>query len=124
VSVATIMVVDDSGFARRVHRRILESGGHSVVEASTGLGALETFALERPSCVVLDLSMEDLSGVAVLRKLREIEPGVGVIVVSADVQRSTEQMVMEGGASRFLGKPVADDGLLRAVTEVLEERSV
>ena len=116
----TIMVVDDSTFARRVHRRILESAGHRVVEASTGLGALETYALERPHLVLLDLSMEDLGGVEVLRKLREIEPTVCVVVISADVQRSTEQMVREGGAIQFLGKPVSEDGLLRTVSSVLE----
>jgi CheY-like chemotaxis protein len=114
------MVVDDSTFARRVHRRILESAGHRVVEASTGLGALETYALERPHLVLLDLSMEDLGGVEVLRKLREIEPTVCVVVISADVQRSTEQMVREGGAIQFLGKPVSEDGLLRTVSSVLE----
>ena len=116
----TIMVVDDSTFARRVHRRILESAGHRVVEASTGLGALETYALERPHLVLLDLSMEDLGGVEVLRKLREIEPTVCVVVISADVQRSTEQMVREGGAVQFLGKPVSEDGLLRTVSSALE----
>ena len=116
----TIMVVDDSTFARRVHRRILESAGHRVVEASTGLGALETFALERPHLVLLDLSMEDLGGVEVLRKLREIEPTVCVVVISADVQRSTEQMVRDGGAIQFLGKPVSEDGLLRTVSSALE----
>jgi len=118
--VTTIMVVDDSTFARRVHRRILESAGHRVVEASTGLGALETYALERPHLVLLDLSMEDLGGVEVLRKLREIEPTVCVVVISADVQRSTEQMVREGGAVQFLGKPVSEDGLLRTVSSALE----
>jgi two-component system chemotaxis response regulator CheY len=118
--VTTIMVVDDSTFARRVHRRILESAGHRVVEASTGLGALETYALERPHLVLLDLSMEDLGGVEVLRKLREIEPTVCVVVISADVQRSTEQMVRDGGAIQFLGKPVSEDGLLRTVSSALE----
>lgn len=117
----TILVVDDSAFARRVHRRVLESAGYLVIEAATGMGALETFSLERPDLVLLDLSMEDLGGVDVLRKLREIAPQVRVIVASADIQRSTEQLVMENGASRFLGKPVADDVLLGAVRLVVAE---
>jgi two-component system chemotaxis response regulator CheY len=119
--VKTILVVDDSAFARRVHRRVLESAGYNVIEAATGMGALESFALERPDLVLLDLSMEDLGGVDVLRKLREIAPDVRVIVASADIQRSTEQLVMESGAARFLGKPVADDVLLGAVRVAVEE---
>lgn len=112
---AKIMIVDDSNYARRVHRGILESAGHSVVEASTGMGALETYSLERPSIVVLDLSMEDMGGVAVLRRLRELDVSAAVIVVSADVQRSTEQSVMDAGAKRFLGKPVDAERLVDEV---------
>ncbi len=118
---STIMVVDDSGFARRVHRRILESAGHHVIEASTGMGALETFAIERPTLVLLDLSMEDLGGLDVLRRMREMRADARVVVISADVQRSTEQLVMEGGALCFLGKPVAEETLLRTVADALED---
>ena len=114
------MVVDDSAFARRVHRRILESAGYRVVEAASGMAALELFALERPELVLLDLSMEDLGGIEVLRELRAMDPAARVVVVSADVQRSTEQLVMEGGALRFLGKPVAEASLLRTVSDALE----
>ena len=114
------MVVDDSNFARRVHRRILESAGHTVVEASTGMGALETYAMERPQLVLLDLSMEDLGGIEVLRKLREMEPTACVVVISADIQRTTEQMVREGGAAQFLAKPVTGDTLLQTVSLALE----
>lgn len=118
---ATILVVDDSGYARRVHRRILESGGHTVHEASTGLEALERYFLLKPDVVLLDLSMEDMSGLDVLRKLREMDAAVRVIVVSADIQRTTERMVSEGGASRFLGKPVATDDLLTTISVLLQE---
>jgi two-component system chemotaxis response regulator CheY len=118
---ATILVVDDSGYARRVHRRILESGDHTVHEASTGLEALERYFLLKPDVVLLDLSMEDMSGLEVLRKLREMDAAVRVIVVSADIQRTTERMVSEGGASRFLGKPVATEDLLTTISVLLQE---
>src|SRR6185437_6116682 len=42
LEMAKIMVVDDSGYARRVHRGILERAGHSVIEASSGTGAIES----------------------------------------------------------------------------------
>jgi two-component system chemotaxis response regulator CheY len=116
---AKVMIVDDSGYARRVHRGILESAGHSVVEASTGMGAIETFYLERPSLVLLDLSMEDMGGVEVLKRLREIDATTNVIVISADVQRTTEQTVMDAGARRFLGKPADSNRILSEVESLL-----
>ena len=52
-------------------------------------------------------------------RLRELDAGARVIVVSADVQRSTAKLVAESGALRFLGKPVSSEGLLEAVREAL-----
>src|SRR5688572_31896242 len=112
---AKILIVDDSAYARRVHRKILESGGHDVVEAASGLGALEAFGLERPDLVLLDLSMEDLGGLQVLEQIRTMEPNAAVLVVSADVQRSTTDRVRAAGASGFVGKPVVADTLLASV---------
>jgi two-component system chemotaxis response regulator CheY len=117
---ATLMVVDDSGYTRRTHRRILESAGHTVVEASTGMEAIEAYFVHRPDLVLLDLSMEDMGGLDVLRRLRELEAGARVVVVSADVQRSTLRLVSEAGALRFLGKPVSAEDLLSTVSALLE----
>ncbi len=116
---ASIMIADDSAFTRRAHRRILESDGHVVHEAASGMAALECFAMHRPELVLLDLTMEDMSGLDVLAQLREMDAEARVVVVSADVQRSTGQIVAEAGALRFLGKPVSAESLLGTVREVL-----
>lgn len=120
---ATVMVVDDSGYARRTHRRILESGGYAVVEAGSGMEAIERYFLNRPDLVLLDLSMEDLGGLDVLAKLREMDSSARVVIVSADVQRSTERLASEGGALAFVGKPVTPEQLLATVGDLLQEVS-
>jgi len=114
---AKVMIVDDSAYARRVHGAMLTRAGHTVVEASTGSGAIELFCQEHPDLVLLDLSMEDIGGIEVLRTLRQIEPDARVIVVSADVQRSTETSVIEAGAVRFLAKPANEAKLLQVIDE-------
>ena len=118
---ATIMIVDDSNFTRRTHRRIVESDGHVVHEATSGMAAIESFFVHRPDLVLLDLTMEDMSGFDVLEKLRALNAGARVIVISADVQRSTAKLVAEAGALRFLGKPVSPEALLEAIREALAE---
>jgi two-component system chemotaxis response regulator CheY len=117
---AKILIVDDSAYARRVHRAILERAGHEVIEVSTGTGAIESCMLEQPDVVILDLSMEDIGGLQVLQTVRAMNVNAQVIVVSADVQRSTEQAVMEAGAARFVGKPAQTDVLLSAISQALE----
>lgn len=120
---ATILVVDDSGYARRLLRQTLEPHGHSVIEAGTGMAGLEAYAVHAPDLVLLDLTMEDLGGEEVLTRLREIDPAARVIVVSADIQRSTSKRVAAAGAFRFLGKPADPEELMEAVSAALGEVS-
>ncbi|HEX2204479.1 MAG TPA: response regulator [Longimicrobium sp.] len=116
-----ILVVDDSGYARRLLRQTLELRGHAVIEAGSGLAGLEAYAVHAPDLVLLDLTMEDLGGVEVLTRLKEIDPRIRVIVVSADIQRSTAKEVAAAGAFRFLGKPADPEELLEAVDAALSE---
>ena len=118
-----LLLVDDSGLARRSMRAMLESDGYEVVEAEDGIGALERYFLEKPDVVLLDLVMKGMYGLDVLTKLRELDSSACVIVVSADVQNSSQQLVEAAGASGFLNKPVNRQELLDLVQTTLEGRS-
>ena len=115
-----ILVVDDSGLARRGTRRVLEGAGYSVSEAEDGMVALERFFVDKPDLVVLDLVMKGMYGLEVLSKLRELDPHARVIVLSADIQTSSRQLVNDAGAAAFLNKPVTSEDLLAAVNAALE----
>jgi len=117
-----LLLVDDSGLARRSMRAMLEANGYDVVEAEDGIGALERYFLEKPDVVLLDLVMKGMYGLDVLTKLRELDASACVIVVSADVQSSSQRMVEEAGASGFLNKPVDRQQLLDVVHTALEGR--
>lgn len=121
---ARVLVVDDSALARRSSRRILENAGYEVIEADDGMAALEQYFVHKPGVVILDLVMKGMYGLDVLAKLREMDPGARVIVVSADVQRSSREMVHSGGGVGFLTKPVEADRLLSAVHSALEEKGL
>src|SRR5262245_33809496 len=86
---ARILVVDDSGFARRTLKQMLEGAGHTVDEAKDGPEALERYFLDKPDLVMLDMVMEGMNGLEVLAKLRELDPEAKVIIATADVQTST-----------------------------------
>lgn len=120
---ASILVVDDSGYARRLLRTMLEANGHTVAEAASGMAALESYFVQRPDVVLLDLTMEDMSGLDVLRRLREVDGDARVIVISADVQRTTADLVAGAGAFTFLGKPAHRDQVLGAIRGALGEEA-
>jgi two-component system chemotaxis response regulator CheY len=114
-----ILVVDDSALARRRARSILEDAGYEVLEAEDGISALERYFITRPDVVLLDLVMKGMYGLDVLSKLREMDADARVIVVTADVQTSSQEMVAEAGASGFLIKPVDADQVLAVVRSTL-----
>lgn len=115
----TILIVDDSALARRNSRQILESEGYSILEAHDGLSALEKYFLEKPDVVILDLVMKGMYGLDVLQKLREMDPGVRVVVVSADVQSSSHDLVEQAGGKAFVNKPFDRNELIAAVETAL-----
>ena len=116
-----VLVVDDSGLARRRVRGILETAGYEVLEAEDGMAAIESYFVSKPDIVLLDLVMKGMYGLEVLQRLRELDPDARVIVVSADVQTSTHELVAQGGAAGFLVKPVDPNEVLALVRTTLGE---
>lgn len=116
---AKILIVDDSGLARRLIRKILEELGHEVEEAADGAEALERYLLNHHDAVVLDLLMHGMYGVDVLQKLKQLNPDLPVIIATADIQKTTREQVKESGAAAMINKPVTKEQLAEVLGIVL-----
>jgi two-component system, chemotaxis family, chemotaxis protein CheY len=116
---AKVLIVDDSALTRRSLRQILEPAGCEVVEAENGLDALERYFLEKPDVVLLDLVMRGMYGLDVLQKLRELDPRARIVVVSADIQTSSQDLAGEAGAAAFINKPFDKSDILSALDTAL-----
>lgn len=114
-----ILIVDDSGFARRTLRQLLEAVGNSIEEASNGNDALERYFLKKPDMVLLDMVMEGMNGMEVLARLKELDPNARVVIATADVQSSTRTEAQAAGAIGFINKPFEREQVLTAVSNVL-----
>ena len=79
------------------------------------MSALESYFVAKPDLVLLDLVMKGMYGLDVLTKLREMDPQARIIVVSADVQTSSHEMVAEAGAAAFMVKPFDADEMVATV---------
>jgi two-component system chemotaxis response regulator CheY len=115
-----VLLVDDSSLARRSTRRILEKAGYEVVEAEDGMAAIERYFVEKPDVVMLDLVMKGMYGLEVLNKLREMDPDARVVVLSADIQTSSRDLVQAAGAAGFLSKPADARQMLDMVARAAE----
>jgi response regulator of citrate/malate metabolism len=108
------LVVDDDVMTASIHRSYVERvpGFEVVGEAHTGKGALELTQSLRPHLLLLDIYLPDLSGLEVLRRLREPgQPHVDVIAVTAAKDVTTLRTAIHGGVIHYLVKPFFFDTL-------------
>ena len=102
-----ILVVDDDADIRRAFRRNLERDDLRVVEAATGEETLQVLARERPDLVFLDIRLGAENGLHALRKLRELDPKLLVIMMTAYGTTQTAIEAMKLGAYDYVLKPFA-----------------
>ena len=114
-----VLIVDDSALSRRTLRQILEPAGYDVAEAEDGLTALERYFLDKPDVVLLDLVMKGMYGLDVLTTLRELDQDAKVVIVSADIQTSSQELVEQAGGKAFVNKPFDKTEILRALATVM-----
>lgn len=114
-----ILIIEDSAFTRRRIAETLSADGNEVLEAANGCEGLEKAEKLKPDCIVLDLLMPEMNGLEVLNALKDRGITIPVIVLSADVQDTTQAECMELGAAVFVEKPLKGDELLDAVHGIL-----
>lgn len=116
---AAILVVDDSMFLRKRVRQALQPAGYTLVEAENGQGALDALDRQEFACVVTDLLMPGLDGFALLAQIQGRNLTVPVVVLSADIQKSTRERCLALGARAVVQKPVNPDELRSVLAGLL-----
>jgi len=118
----TILVVDDEESIRFLARDILEGEGYRVLLAEDGARALEVYREHQGEIglVVLDLIMPKLGGGEVFLKMKEMDPGVHVLVSSGYSQEGKAQEILSGGALGFVQKPFHVRDLISQVRQGLD----
>jgi PAS domain S-box-containing protein len=115
-----VLLVDDEAIVRNQLRRSLELRGYSVVEAADGLAALAVLLPASPvgddvDVVILDMTMPDLDGAEVLRRLRAAGSRVPVVVSSGYLDVAVERRLPRGAFQGFLAKPYGATELVSAI---------
>jgi type II secretory ATPase GspE/PulE/Tfp pilus assembly ATPase PilB-like protein/CheY-like chemotaxis protein len=120
----TVLLVDDEDTLRRVMRDLLVRDGYEVVEARTGVEALDQTDRHAPDVIVLDLNLPGMDGYSVLSELRSRNAtrDIPVIVLTAKGDEDNEVRVFELGADDFLTKPFRAKALSKRLEVVLERK--
>lgn len=116
---ARILVVDDQPLLAQTCAEILAEAGHSVHTACDGRAALDRMAVEPFDLLLADMKMPGMDGVAVLRRARELYPGLAAVMITSYGSMENAIDALRAGAQDLLLKPFHPDDLLRSVHEAL-----
>lgn len=119
-----ILLIDDEPDILRVLGISLKADGYDVIPAPNGAAGLEAFAREKPPIVITDIKMPGMDGIEVLEKIKELDPGTEVIIITGhgDIDNAIESL--KYGASDFINKPVRDEALSIALARAKEKLEI
>jgi two-component system cell cycle sensor histidine kinase/response regulator CckA len=114
--------VEDESTLREYLKVLLEDKGYTVLLASDGSEGAELFSKhqEQIALVISDLGMPKLDGLGLLRKMKEMQPTVKVIMTSGLVDSDQQSEILAAGAREFLPKPYSGKEMLFRVREILD----
>lgn len=121
----TVLVVDDNDVNRLFMQHLLRKNGHTAISAANGREALNAVAAHPVDCILMDIQLPDMDGVAVTRAIRQgtcgsaNPPEVPILALTACVMPSDRQRCLEAGMNAHVAKPVRGPDLFAAIAQVL-----
>lgn len=105
-----VLIVDDAAFLRMQLRGIFEKCGAEVVgEAGSGEECLQQYERLKPDLVTMDITMPEMDGITVLKRLKEKHPDAKVVMCSAMSHQDKFIASIQAGAFDFIVKPFKSD---------------
>ena len=120
----SILVVEDADTLREVLALVLESEGFRVVSSASAEEAWEVLQRDSFSCIVADFNLPEMNGIDLLVKVREINPVVPFMMMTAFGSVEIVAEAMKKGANEFISKPFEPERICSAVREVIDHRRI
>jgi DNA-binding NtrC family response regulator len=123
MSKTSILIVDDELVLRESLAAWLERDGHQVETAASGEEGLERLMKKRFDIMLVDIKMEGMSGLEVLRKVKDSDPDVAVVMITAFGSISTAIEAMKDGAQDYLLKPFDPNELGLLIEKIVSQQA-
>ena len=118
----SVILVDDESEVRDAYRQMLELEGFEVAASPDAEGALAHVSQQWPGVLVSDIRMPRMDGLELFDKVREIDPELPVILVTAHGEISMAVSAMREGVYDFIEKPADPEALIKTVRKALDKR--
>lgn len=118
--VAKILVVDDKYFARVKLISVFDKNVHEVIEAESGMVAVQLYKEAKPDIVFCDLIMPEMDGIATLRQIKDHDPDAIVIIVTSLGVQSVLMEAISSGAKEVILKPFEEAKVLDTLNQFIK----
>lgn len=118
---ARILIVDDDAASQKLYRTFLQSEGHEVETAGSGLEGVESTEKIAFDAVVMDLNMPGLDGWMAMSLIRARRPNLPILILTGDHGQDLEERARVAGAAAFLIKPCTPKNLNRAIASAIDK---
>lgn len=121
---ARILIVDDEQSYRQLLTLVFQEQGNDIRTAMNGRQALELLAKDPADIIISDVKMPDMDGIEMLRAVRETQPDLGVVLMTAFASVETAREAFKLGADDFIQKPFDVEELKLIVRKTLEKQAL
>ena len=118
----SILIIDDDPDFRNMFSGILKANGYAPIDTATGKSALDIVRTEVLSAALIDLKLEDMSGLEVLREFKENSPGTACILITGYASQESAIEAVNMGAYSYVTKPVDAEQLLAMIRRAIEKQ--
>lgn len=118
-----LLLVEDDASSANYIREIISGFPCELRHATNGLQAIEATMQMMPSVVLLDLGLPDMPGLMVMEKLKNINPNMIIVVITAFATTEFKLKTMEAGANAFLTKPINQHTLVSTLISVMQNKN-
>jgi len=117
-----VVLIEDELQIRRFLRATLTGQGYRLFETATGADGLIEVASRQPDVVIVDLGLPDIDGLELLRRMRETNEGVPIVVLSSRGEEAAKVQALDLGADDYVTKPFGMDELLARIRAALRHQ--
>ena len=117
-----VLIIEDDDEMRSLLKDFIEDEGFEAGCAANGFEALPKLEKEAFDLIVSDIQMPGLTGLDILPRIRKLQPGAYIIVITAFGSEEVRRKSVERGATAYLEKPLYLEGLRKLVQEVASSK--
>ncbi len=119
----TVLIVEDNELNMKLFHDLLEAHGYRTIGTHSGLEALDLARQHRPSLILMDIQLPEVSGLEVTKWLKDDDElrHIPVVAVTAFAMKGDEERIIQGGCEAYLSKPISVVGFIETVRQFVGE---